>query len=139
MLIFLNNLILLDLTLDGLPPTVNHIYKSHGKLRYKSHEAKLYQKLVCDSMRNAWNNKEPFNRHLELYITFQTNDHVRWDIDNRVKALQDCLNIAGVIKDDSLINLLHVERTYGNSKSTNIILKESQHELRRTMPLRFLS
>ena len=83
--------------------------------------------------------KKTFDRHLELYITFQTNDHVRWDIDNRVKALQDCLKLAGVIKDDSLINVLHVERTYGNSKSTKIILKECLHEFCRTVPLRFHS
>lgn len=118
--------ILLDVYLHGLPPTVNHSYSSHGKFRYKTFDCKKYQKITAQTLRLAWNNREPYSKPVQLFITFFTNDHKRWDIDNRVKALQDCLNLAGIIKDDSQINLLHVERSFGTAKSTHLILKEFQ-------------
>ena len=34
----------------------------------------------------------------------------RWDLVNRVKAVQDCLQMAGIIKDDSQITELVVRR-----------------------------
>lgn len=122
--IFLQHSILLDVSLNGLPPTVNHSYSSHGKFRYKTFDCKNYQKLTTQALRLAWNNREPYPKPVQLFITFITNDHKRWDIDNRVKTLQDCLNLAGIIKDDSQINLLHVERSFGDTKSTHLILKE---------------
>ena len=122
--ILLDYNILLDITLNGLPPTVNHFYSSHGKFRYKTFDCKKYQKLATQALRLAWNNREPYRKPVQLFITFTTNDRKRWDIDNRVKALQDCLNLAAIIHDDSQINLLHVERSFGEAKSTHLILKE---------------
>lgn len=127
-MITLDNQSLLDLTLDGLPPTVNHLYRSHGKVRFKSAEAKHYQDTVSNHIRSAWGNLSPYLNPVEFRITFLTNDHKRWDIDNRVKALQDCLSIAGVIQDDSQIRILHVERIHSDSKRTHISLLKISKE-----------
>ncbi|MBR1437887.1 MAG: RusA family crossover junction endodeoxyribonuclease [Synergistaceae bacterium] len=41
-----------------------------------------------------------------------------------MKALQDCLSMAGVIQDDSQLDKLHIERNYGKGKGTRIIVQE---------------
>ncbi|MBQ3395904.1 MAG: RusA family crossover junction endodeoxyribonuclease [Synergistaceae bacterium] len=127
-MILLDNLSLLDLTLDGLPPTVNHLYHSHGHVRFKSPEGKHYQNIVSNNIRSVWNNKPPYTSPVEFRISFFTNDNKRWDIDNRVKALQDCLSLAGVIRDDSQIHILHVERIHSDSKCTHISLLKCSKE-----------
>ena len=45
-----------------------------------------------------------------LSILFETSNRRSWDVDNRVKALQDCLSAAGVIHDDTQIEELHVKK-----------------------------
>ena len=128
-MITLDNSIILDLTIDGLPPTVNHLYRSHGHVRFKSAEYKHYQDIVSNNIRSVWSNKPSYILPVEFRIIFQTNDHKRWDIDNRVKALQDCLSLAGVILDDSQIHILHVERLFSDAKRTHISLLSLQRRL----------
>ena len=111
--------------LEGLPPTVNHMYRTSGKYRYKTSEAKLYQEYASAKFREVWQGKKSFTEPVSLSITFHTDNHKRWDIDNRVKALQDCLSIAGVIRDDTQIDRLYVERKYGSKTGTKVVLEES--------------
>lgn len=66
----------------------------------------------------------PNTSRLELAIEFIVKDKRRWDIDNRVKALQDCLISAGILKDDSQIDSLHVIRSHSNTASTHLRLSE---------------
>ena len=114
---------LLDIELEGLPPTVNHLYLQHGGRRYKSPEGRVYQEQVCAEMSRQWNGA-PYSGHAELSITYRTKDKRRWDIDNRVKALQDCLVMSGVLKDDSQIRRLIVERTDSDVTGTLLQLNE---------------
>ena len=115
---------ILDMELLDLPPTVNHMYRTGYKSRYKTLEVRQYQTYAVNRLREAWEGREPLSGRIELRIVFTTNDKRRWDIDNRVKALQDCLSMAGVIKDDSQLDALHVERVYGKEKGTRITLNE---------------
>ena len=113
---------LLDLELKGLPPTVNAMYRGLHGHRYKTKEAVSYQLGVVTGLRIAWNNRPPVTDRVALFITFTAADRRRWDIDNRVKALQDCFAEAGVIKDDKQVDILHVERLYGDFNLTRIKL-----------------
>ena len=115
---------ILNLELIGLPPTVNHMYRTGYKSRYKTLEVREYQNYAVSKMRERWTGRQTCTGRLELRLIFTTDDKRRWDIDNRVKALQDCLSIAGVIRDDSQLDALHVERCYGKEKGTRIILAE---------------
>ena len=114
--------ILIELEFEGLPPTVNHMYRTSGKYRYKTLEARQYQEYAINKIREQWQNKPVCIEPVSLSILFETSNRRRWDIDNRVKVLQDCLSAAGVIHDDTQIEELHVKRTHGSKMATKIIL-----------------
>ena len=113
---------LIELEFEGLPPTVNHMYRTAGKYRYKTLEARQYQEYAANKIREQWQGKSIITESVSLYICYETSNRRRWDIDNRVKALQDCLSIAGVIHDDMQVQELHVKRIYGSKMATTMIL-----------------
>lgn len=109
---------LLSITLDGLPPTVNHLYRSGGSARhrYKTAEGVAYQEATAAEMR-AQREMLPARRYVgpylgpvALHIIMTSRTRRKWDLDNRVKAVQDCLQMAGIIQDDSQITELVVRR-----------------------------
>ena len=112
---------LCEVELNGLPPTVNHLYRTgRSGHRYKTAMGKLYQDYVSVILRQRWNGRPKYTGNVEVRIEFITKSHRRWDIDNRVKALQDCLNIGGILKDYSQVQVLHVERVYGQKERTRL-------------------
>ena len=114
---------LLDLEIEGLPPTVNSMYRSmKGGARYKTKECREFQERTSAMMRRSFTCTEPYTGRAALLIRFTVADRRRWDIDNRVKALQDCLITSGVLKDDCQIDTLYVERTHGLTPATYIRL-----------------
>ena len=117
--------VLLSFELEGLPPTVNHLYRNFRHWRYKTASGRKYQEEVANRLREAWSSKPPYEGAVEFRIKFETNSRRKWDIDNRVKALQDCLSLAGVIKDDKQVEILHVERQYGKKRATYIEVRST--------------
>ena len=112
---------LLEVELRGLPPTVNHLYRT-GKngTRYKTVMGKLYQDYATLVLSNEWHEQARYPGSVELRLTLTSGRKRKWDLDNRVKALQDCLELAGVIEDDAQIEVLHVERATGRRTSTRL-------------------
>lgn len=116
--------ILLELELLGLPPTVNTMYRSaHGGIRYKTGATQQYQQYVSNMLRQAWGERPPYDGPVCLDVKLYTKDKRKWDIDNRVKALQDCLSMGRIIQDDCQIDDLHVQRIRGGRTATCITLK----------------
>lgn len=112
---------ILDMELKGLPPTVNHLYRSTRRgRRYKTALGKLYEDYIALNFKNIWQAKSSYDGPIELRIKLTASNRRRWDIDNRVKALQDGLMAGGVIKDDSQVEILHVERDYGKQAQTHV-------------------
>ena len=48
---------LIEIEFEGLPPTVNHMYGTARKYRYKSLEAREYQEYAINKIREQWQNK----------------------------------------------------------------------------------
>ena len=114
---------LISLELDGLPPTVNHMHMNVRGRVFRTKECKAYQDYVSEALSRLWASKPPYSGRCELDLIFTASNKRRWDIDNRVKSIQDCLTRAGIIKDDSQIDKLIVERVYGEISSTELILR----------------
>jgi len=120
---------IIKVNLLGLPPTVNHLYRtSRSGVRYKTAQGKEWQNTTAAIIAMAKTNRKPYSGDVALEVLFQTTDRRRWDLDNRVKALQDCLAMAGVIEDDRQIQRLHVERQAGPKTSTIVTVLEIQHD-----------
>ena len=121
---------LINLELEGLPPTANLMYRGLKGHRYKPKSVVEYQRYTTGLIREQWQGKETYTGAAALYIKFETDNRRRWDIDNRVKALQDCLTLAGVLKDDTQIYFLQVERVHGAKTATEIKLSamEDSHD-----------
>lgn len=111
--------------LTGLPPTVNHLYRtSRNGIRYKTPQGRDWQNTTAAIMAMAKTNRKPYSGDVALEILFKTADRRRWDLDNRVKALQDCLAMAGVIEDDRQIQRLLVERQAAAQTATIVVVLE---------------
>ena len=74
-------------------------------------------------IKDAWQGREVYGGAVSLDVKFRVRDRRRWDIDNRLKALQDCLMSGGVIEDDSQIEELHVKREHTGTVGTYITLR----------------
>ena len=120
---------LLELELLGLPPTLNQMYRNRGHYRYKTGAVQAYQRYATMKLRDEWGNRPAYTGAVSLSVKLMTKDKRRWDIDNRVKALQDCLSIGGVIEDDSQIDELHVKRERREKTATYIALKSLDDKL----------
>ncbi|MBQ6909095.1 MAG: RusA family crossover junction endodeoxyribonuclease [Synergistaceae bacterium] len=119
---------LINLEFEGLPPTANLMYRGLKGHRYKPKSVLEYQKYTTALIREQWQGRETFTGLAALYVRFETDNRRRWDIDNRVKALQDCITLAGVLKDDTQIYFLQVKREYGSKTATAIKLLSMEAE-----------
>jgi Holliday junction resolvase RusA-like endonuclease len=107
------------------PPSVNH-YKKIGRI-VKTKSGKLYQqrkdtdetkKFYFDTY-ILYKNTKPAEWlkiacsetiSFEIYVDLHPPDSSRYDLDNRLKVLFDGLVRAKIIKDDSQITRLHVQK-----------------------------
>ena len=117
--------ILLSLEFEGLPPSVNAMYRtSRGSKRYKKPEVSEWQDEIASLMRRAWDKPRPYTGEVEIHILFTVSNKHRWDVDNRLKALLDCLAHGGVIKDDTQISGILALRRQGETSRTKIEVRE---------------
>lgn len=122
--------ILLKLLIEDLPPSINHVYFRAYRGVYRSPAAREYQNKVVEIATPQRTREWPYLGRVSFLIEFTAINKRRWDIDNRVKVLQDCLELIGVIKDDSQIDELSVKRFFNlgkektKSEKTKIILRK---------------
>lgn len=117
----MNENVLIAVEFEGLPPTVNQMYRNVTRggftRRYKTETCHDFQDMLSTKIKRLWAKQPPYDGRVALFVKFLQHDRRRWDIDNRVKALQDCLQLAGVVKDDSQLDFLQVERVFNQNKT----------------------
>lgn len=97
----------LFLELPVFPPTVNSMYFNAGKGRVKTPEARVFSQAV--TLKCKQRHALAGRLRLEVFL-YPAPKRRRFDIDNRVKAIQDALQGANVYEDDSQIDELVVRR-----------------------------
>lgn len=120
---------ILTLEFSGLPPTLNQMYRNSVTHRYKRPEVTDWQEEIADLMTEHYPAEcPPYTGRVSVSIIFTVSDRRAWDIDNRVKALLDCLEMGGIIANDNQIDKLTVTRHKGKKNSTRITLMEYKGE-----------
>jgi Holliday junction resolvase RusA-like endonuclease len=91
-------------TIPGLPPSVNNIWKPHGRGIYKSPRAKEWQEGAAWILRQAVGLPvKTYEGEVSYLLLLVPSTTTKMDGDNRVKSLQDCFQMAGIVKDDSQV------------------------------------
>jgi len=98
--------VLLDLP---LPPTSNLYYRRGKYCTYLSDKGRAYKMQVADIISSECFVKFE-NRRLRVHINLHPATRGRSDLDNRLKALADSLQDAGLFEDDSQIDDLRIVR-----------------------------
>ena len=112
--------------LEGLPPTINNYYRHSKRKVYKKAEARAWQEAAITEINTAWGKRPAYAGAVKLRIIFEVKSRRKWDIDNRIKPLQDCLERARVIANDNQVEILYVERRHGAKTITHMFVEDYQ-------------
>lgn len=93
------------------PPSVNHYYRRTKRGLYLSKAARIFRANVLIVCQYEARIKEPIDGQLQLSIDLYPPDRRSFDIDNRLKALLDAMEHAGVYNNDKQIRRLLIEDT----------------------------
>ncbi len=91
------------------PPSLNNAYANTERGRVKSEQLRRYKRRCAHQL--STQQYEQFGlARLKLCITLHPPTTHPFDIDNRIKALADCLQTAGVFNNDNQIDMIVIER-----------------------------
>jgi Holliday junction resolvase RusA-like endonuclease len=91
-----------------LPPSINSYWGYHGSRRFIAQEGKDFKAVV---MQQVLSQPVRFGQErLCMAVELFFRDRRRADISNRIKALEDALVAAGLMDDDSQIDLQVIKR-----------------------------
>jgi crossover junction endodeoxyribonuclease RusA len=94
-----------------------------------SKQGREYKKAVADYISES-NTPKLGSARLYLEVVLWPKDKRKYDIDNRVKALLDSLQDAGVFDDDEQIDQINVYRGIGVVKGGNVrVLISTEDEI----------
>lgn len=92
-----------------MPPSTNRIWRNGQGRNYRSAEYMRFIRAVSLAVVAA--GAPTFDdKRLEVHIRLHPATRARQDIDNRIKACLDALTHAGVMLDDSQVDVLVVDR-----------------------------
>lgn len=92
--------------IPGTPPTVNTYWRRNGNVYFISQKGKQYAKdfAYCSP-------KQSVDGAVEVQITWTRPDKRRRDIDNISKVILDCLEKTKILKDDTQVYRLILDKT----------------------------
>lgn len=115
--------VLVDVTVAGVPESVNHLWRAgRGGHFYKTAKAREFEEILTLIMAREKKGTalDEAKDRVELRLKITKKSKRRYDLDNRIKSVQDCLSKAGIISDDSQVYRLVVEKAAGEEDSTSV-------------------
>lgn len=109
---------MIEIVINGNIPSGNRRqigYKNGKPFLFKQNQKEI--KEIIKQIKQQWN-FPTLNEEIKVEYLFYFPDRRKRDIDNRIKILNDCLEAAGVIKDDSLIFDLRGRKFVSKKKNT---------------------
>lgn len=101
------------------PPSVNTYYRRGAHATYMSKGGREYKQKVAEYIVES-NTPKLGAARLSLEIVLWPKDKRKYDIDNRIKALLDSLQDAGVFDDDEQIDQINIYRGTGEIKGGSV-------------------
>lgn len=96
------------LTLDlPFPPSANTMYRNFRGRMVLSPQGRAYKQAVAEIVAER---ESRIDGRLSIFIELSSPTKRKYDIDNRIKPIQDALQDAGVFDDDEQIDWIHVVR-----------------------------
>lgn len=89
------------------PPSVNHAWGQNGSRKYLKKSGHEFRQKVSEAVQDAGARVEG---RLAVFITLHAPTRREYDIDNRIKAVLDALQCAGIFDDDEQVDVLWVMR-----------------------------
>jgi Holliday junction resolvase RusA-like endonuclease len=115
--------LLVSAEFPGLPPSVNNIWKPYKSGIYKNPAVNRWQSEAVWILRKSIGLPvKTYEGDVSYLLMLMLSSKRKRDADNCVKALQDCLQISGVIKDDSQVKDHRVIMTAGKPARTLLYL-----------------
>lgn len=113
---------MINLTLP-FPPTVNHMWGFAGKRKYLKKEAHEFRRIVQEACVEA---KAKIHGRIAIFIALYPPTKRKFDLDNRIKALQDALEHAGVyLNDEQIDTIICVRRDVVKGGMCKVILVDN--------------
>lgn len=106
--------------LPFLAPSINQCYYT-DKNSFTRHKSKSYRDFLTRCQIFIKTPEKSITEEMEVEINLWFPDKRRRDIDNQLKPILDMLVYFNIIKDDSLIQKLHVEKYYKKGEPMTLI------------------
>lgn len=100
-------------SIDALPPSVNHAYCRSRRGTFKTAEAKAWQERAAYELFRTRTRQEPYADKVEVRIGMFKRDRRERDLDNLMKLAMDAIQDSGVIRDDRQIYSIVAEKAVG--------------------------
>jgi crossover junction endodeoxyribonuclease RusA len=111
-----------------LPPSINYYWRANGNRRFICEAGKRFRGDVWAIAKSA--KIESFGtKRLFMTVTLHFRDKRKSDIDNRIKALWDALQHAGIYEDDEQIDILLATRGEIKKGGQCVVQIQESHEL----------
>ena len=115
---------LVCVTVAGIPESVNHIWRgTRGGKHYKTAKARDFESLLITALRKQHSGRPVYDGAVRLVMVIGRKTRRRYDLDNRIKSVQDCLAPAGIIADDSQVVEISARKILAEEDTTTVIVE----------------
>ena len=113
--------LLLRSEIPRLSPSTNNYLKRGMNVVYKKRDARRWQESAAWIMRRDWGKNPPYDGAVYIEVLVYSPRAKTFDADNRLKAAQDAVQMAGVIEDDRQAVRSAVEKITAGGEEKTVI------------------